>query len=268
MNRSSLDGACTDCRQCRSITPTGTAKTTVTLAHEAAVVLQLNGNRLLKTQCMTHDLAEMAVGFMVCEGLLQDRSELRDVKVDPRAATVTVIADIPEERVQQAGAHERLASGGSKTGVIDWMQEHTDAGYRIRSSFALGAERVLRLGNAFNRYDGLYRETRFVHSAALSDGENLLYHAEDVGRHNAVDKAVGYGFLQGIDFQRCILLCSGRFSLEMVSKAGRIGIPLYVSPAAPSVEAVELADRIGMCLVGRVGEAGAVVYSAAWRITP
>jgi len=147
------------------------------------------------------------------------------------------------------------------------MQGRAAAGYRIQSPLVVPSARVIAIGETFNRFGGLYRETRFVHSAALSDGETLLYHAEDVGRHNAVDKAVGHGFLHGIDFQNCILLCSGRFSLEMVSKAARMQIPVYISPAAPSVEAVALADRIGMCLVGRVRAEDALVYSAVWRIS-
>ena len=217
---------------------------------------------------MAHDLEQMAVGFMVCEGLLRLRSELKEVRADAGAGTVNVIADIPPERLQNAAPPTRLASGGGKTGVIDFMQAQVAEGFRITSDKTIDAERVLRLGNEFNGFAGLYRDTKFVHSAALSDGADILCHAEDVGRHNAVDKVIGFGFMHAVDFQQTILLCSGRFSLEMVSKAARMQIPIYVSPAAPSVEAVQLAERIGMCLCGRVQQDGANIYSAAWRIRP
>jgi len=268
MKKQRDDSACVARRQCLRISPTGAAAAEVTMIHEAGIELQINGQRLLRTQCMAHDLEQMAVGFMVCEGLLHLRSELKEVRADTGAGMVNVIADIPSERLQKAAAPARLASGGSKTGVIDFMQDEVAGGFRITSEKIIDADRVLRLGNEFNSFAGLYRDTKFVHSAALSDGAGILYHAEDVGRHNAVDKVIGFGFLHKIDFQQIILLCSGRFSLEMVSKAARMQIPIYVSPAAPSVEAVRLAERIGMCLCGRVRQDNAKVYSAAWRIRP
>ncbi len=166
-----------------------------------------------------------------------------------------------------AGANTRLASGGSKTGVIDLMQEKVTSGFHIASKKTIDAEHVIDLGNEFNAYAGLYRDSRFVHSAALSDGRVILCHCEDVGRHNAVDKVLGYGFMEGLRFGSLVLLCSGRFSLEMVSKVACVGIPIYISPAAPSVEAVEFAERIGMSLCGRVKKESANIYSASWRIT-
>jgi FdhD protein len=90
---------------------------------------------------------------------------------------------------------------------------------------------------------------------------------QDVGRHNAVDKVLGHGFMEGLQFGDLVLLCSGRFSLEMVSKVACVGVPIYISPAAPSVEAVELAEHIGMALCGRVKKESANIYSSPWRIT-
>lgn len=266
MKQPKFEPACVAQQECLRISSTAAAAATVALVHEAGIELQINGNRLLKTQCMARDLEQMAVGFMTCEGLLQSRSELSEVRVDCGAGIVNVIADIPAERLQKAGAATRLASGGSKTGVIDFMQEQVAGGFTIASPKTIDAARVLRLGNEFNGFAGLYRDTKFVHSAALSDGQDILCHAEDVGRHNAVDKVVGFGFLHDMDFGQTVLLCSGRFSLEMVSKAARMQIPIYVSPAAPSVEAVQLAERLGMCLCGRVQQDSANIYSASWRI--
>ncbi len=88
-----------------------------------------------------------------------------------------------------------------------------------------------------------------------------------MGRHNALDKAIGYAFQNGLDFDTLMLLCSGRFSLEMVTKAACLGVPIYVSPAAASVDAVNFAESIGMTLCGRVKPESANIYSAAWRVT-
>jgi FdhD protein len=215
---------------------------------------------------MAHEIEQMAVGFMVCEGLLQKRSELKKVTIDPAAGVVNVEVDIPQERLKNVGVHIRLASGGSKTGVIDMIQERINNGFSISSRKTIDAAHVIKLGNTFNAYEGLYRDSRFVHSAALSDGNEIICHSEDVGRHNAVDKVLGYGFMEGLPFDKFVLLCSGRFSLEMVSKVACVGIPIYISPAAPSVQAMQLAERIGMSLCGRVKKDTANIYSASWRI--
>jgi len=266
MKQSGIPSGCVIRTQCLHIRPGSSSQEHVVLVHETGIELHLNSQRIMKTQCMAHDLEHMALGFLVCEGILQHRSELQEVAVDTHAGVVKISAQIPEHRLQAASAVLRLASGGSKTGVIDCMQQKVAEGFKIISDATLSAEAVIRLGNEFNHYQGLYRDTKFVHSAALSDGSRILYHAEDVGRHNAVDKVVGFGFLNEIDFAKSVLLCSGRFSLEMVSKAARVGIPLYVSPAAPSVEAVALAQRVGMCLIGRARDDNAIVYASPYRI--
>jgi len=258
---------CVEKRPCLHISNGIPSPAAVTMIHETPVELRINGHRLIRTQCMAHEIEQMAVGFMVCEGLLKKRSELKQVEADAAAGVVNVVADIPRERITLAGAHTRLASGGSKTGVIDLVQEKVAGGFSIASKKTIDAGHLISLGNEFNNFAGLYRDSRFVHSAALSDGSTMLRHCEDVGRHNAVDKVLGYGFMEGLQFDGLVLLCSGRFSLEMVSKVACVGIPIYISPAAPSVEAVELAERIGMTLCGRVKKESANLYSCPWRIT-
>jgi FdhD protein len=267
VTKESITHVCVEKRHCLHIGRGAQSHATVTMIHEKPLELRVNGHRLIRTQCMAHDLEQMAVGFLVCEGILRKRAELQRVEADLGAGIVDVIGKIPRERIAAAGAHTRLASGGSKTGVIDLMQEKVASGFRIASKKSIDAEHVIDLGNEFNNYAGLYRDSRFVHSAALSDGKTIWCHCEDVGRHNAVDKVLGHGFMEGLQFSDLVLLCSGRFSLEMVSKVACVGVPIYISPAAPSVEAVELAERIGMALCGRVKRDSANIYSSPWRIT-
>jgi FdhD protein len=267
VTKTNINSSCVEKRPCLHISAGKQSAATVTMIHEKPLELRVNGKRLIRTQCMAHEVEQMAVGFMVCEGILQKRAELQRVEADPDAGIVDVIGNILPERIAAAAAHTRLASGGSKTGVIDLMQEKAADGFCIASKKTIGAQQVIELGTGFNSYAGLYRDSRFVHSAALSDGKTILCHCEDVGRHNAVDKVLGYGFMEGLRFGDLALLCSGRFSLEMVSKVACVGVSIYISPAAPSAEAVELAERIGMALCGRVKRESANIYSAAWRIT-
>jgi FdhD protein len=96
-----------------------------------------------------------------------------------------------------------------------------------------------------------YRDTGGIHAAALTDGSALLSHAEDIGRHNAVDKAIGAALLAGIRPAGLGLLVTGRISAELAFKAARAGVVWVATPSVPSTLAVEIARRTGMLLVGR-----------------
>jgi FdhD protein len=96
-----------------------------------------------------------------------------------------------------------------------------------------------------------YHATGGIHAAALTDGETLLVHAEDIGRHNAVDKVMGARLLAGERPDDLILLVTGRISGELAYKAARARISVVATPSVPSSMAVEIARAAGMVLVGR-----------------
>ncbi len=96
-----------------------------------------------------------------------------------------------------------------------------------------------------------YRHTGGIHAAALTDGRQLLHHAEDIGRHNAVDKVIGAALLAGRSVQRHGLLVTGRISAELAFKAARAGMAWIATPSVPSTLAARIASRAGVFLVGR-----------------
>jgi FdhD protein len=96
-----------------------------------------------------------------------------------------------------------------------------------------------------------YRDTGGIHAAALTDGMVLLAHAEDIGRHNAVDKVIGILVLHRRPLKGLGLLVTGRISAELAFKAARAGVAWVATPSVPSTLAVEIARRNGMLLIGR-----------------
>src|SRR5256885_14430467 len=106
-----------------------------------------------------------------------------------------------------------------------------------------------------------YQRSRGIHGAALSDGERLLVVAEDVGRHNAVDKVKGEALLQGIPTEDLILLSTGRISSEMLLKAARMGVPLVASRTSPTEMAVGLAEQLNITVCGYVRQGSLDLYA-------
>lgn len=229
---------------CTHISAQGKRHCRAAMIHETRVSILLNGSTVATTQCLAADLEQMAVGFLLSQGMLQERGQVRDVRFVRDAGRVEVRAD-------SAPGNHGLALDPAP----------------VASRMQVDAAVLLEVANSFNRIPGLHRDSRFVHSAGLADGSGALRcRFEDIGRHNAIDKALGEGVLQGWRFSDLMLLCTCRFSCSVVEKAARVGIPVCVSPAAASIEAADLAARVDMTLCGRVRPAGAVLYAGTTRV--
>jgi FdhD protein len=112
----------------------------------------------------------------------------------------------------------------------------------------------------------LYRQSRGIHCSALSDGSSLLVHAEDIGRHNTLDKLAGQLLLEPVEFQPRIIFSTGRISSEMLQKSARLGASIVVSRTAASSMAIELAQQYGITLIGYARRASFNVYTHPGRL--
>jgi FdhD protein len=113
----------------------------------------------------------------------------------------------------------------------------------------------------------LYRTTGGVHTSAVSDGEQIILTADDIGRHNTLDKLAGRLLLDGIQLPRKIILTTGRISSEMLQKANRMGAAVLISRTSPSSLSIELAQRFGVTLIGYARRNRFNIYSHPERIT-
>ena len=117
------------------------------------------------------------------------------------------------------------------------------------------------------RTSTLFKTTGGVHTAALSDGEKIVYLADDIGRHNCIDKVVGWALLNmTVEPPRRVILSSGRLCAAIVSKAIRGRVPFVISHSAPTVGAVQLAEKFGITLVGFVRGGRFNIYSHTERV--
>jgi FdhD protein len=117
-------------------------------------------------------------------------------------------------------------------------------------------------------FDGavMYNASRGIHAAALSDTQQVLLLAEDVGRHNALDKILGEALLKGIPTAGRLLLTSGRISSEMLRKGAHMGTPFLISRTSPTTLSIEAAKRLGITLIGYVRRQSFNVYTHPERL--
>ena len=212
---------------------------------ESPVSLTLNGEVWLTFMCTPIHLEALAVGFLFNEGVIDSMSEVEDVRVCEHGDNVDVWLNHAAEKPTKWTRTSGCAGGVT---AVDSIARPRPAA--IPNGFALPAERIGHLVDLLFEVQELYRETGGVHTSALTDGEHILLSAEDIGRHNTLDKIAGLCLMQNIQPKRRILITTGRISSEMLQKAARFGAGVLISRTSPSSLSIELAEKWGITLIG------------------
>jgi FdhD protein len=242
------------------------------LAVEAPLEVRIGGNPLtVLMRTPGHD-EELVTGFLFGEGVIADADDLLAVErpadaADPDWGNVVSVSLMTSRRV--AGG-DRLFFSSSGCGVCGKrsLAAVEVRGAPVRAPLTV-AERVLAaLPDRLRAAQPLFARTGGAHASGLFTpaGDRVVVR-EDVGRHNALDKVVGWALGEGrVPLSEYLLLVSGRLSYELVQKAIAAGVPLVAAVGAPSSLAVELADRFGVTLVGFLRGVGMNVYTHPERV--
>ena len=227
---------------------------------ETLVDIYVNGQELATVMCSPIDQEALAVGFLYTEGVIETMAEIGVVQANlPRT-----VVDVLLTRAEFDPPRRMVLTSGCGGGIT--LQYLTESSPPLVSEFCTTSDVILARMRDLQGAARLYNLVRGVHTAVLCDVDELLVSAEDVGRHNAVDKIAGKALLAGIDTRDCLLMTSGRISSEMLSKARRMNIPVVVSRTAPTSTAVRLAEAWNICIVGYVRRGGMRVYTHAHRL--
>jgi FdhD protein len=200
--------------------------------------------------CTPEQLEELAVGWLHGEGYIDSVGDL--ARLRPCASDLGFWADIPAERVASVrgrGGRPVLASGCGAVSVL--LADPRAAPPRTPAAPPPAAASLRGLFKELFRRGARYNDTGGLHAAALVDASGLLFHAEDIGRHNAVDKVIGAAVLARRSPAGLGLLVTGRISAELAAKAARAALAWVATPSVPSTLALALARRAGVTVVGR-----------------
>jgi FdhD protein len=232
------------------------------VAVEEPLEIRVNGTPVAVTMRTPGDDEELALGFCLSEGLEPAGAAVPD---DLAANTVDVEAPgFDPERLRRS-FYVSSSCGVCGKGAIEAVSVEAA---RVESDLRVPAPLLLSLPDRLREAQGAFAATGGLHAAGLfaADGA-LLCVREDVGRHNAVDKVLGWAFLEARLPLADVMLClSGRIAFELVQKAAVAGCPIVVAVGAPSSLAVELAGDRGITLCGFARDGRMNVYSEAWRV--
>jgi FdhD protein len=242
-------------------------KTTDYVAEEKPLHIFLNRTRYVTVFCSPSNLKELAVGHVISEGTIKSMEEIEgiDLKEDEGVCRINLKPDVKiGDRLKLAQHFSRVifSACGSKT-----PYQPTLGLSKVKSELKVRAETISNCVNRLNFIAETFRKTGGVHVAAIykNDG-TLVTFAEDVGRHNAVDKVIGSCVLSGIDFSNCFLALSGRLTGDIVLKAAKMGLPVAASLAAAVNSGITIAKDAELTLVGFVRGKRMNVYTFPKRI--
>ncbi len=228
----------------------------VLLAKECPVKLFLNGKLFTTLFSSPFELKELAIGHLITEGVVSF-GEIENVEVKSNEVYILTRED---KQVKQTLSTETAGNAG-KAGKA----EKTSTEIFVDSDSVFEPQAVFA-GTGYLESD-TYRLTRGTHLAALIASEGkLAVQIVDVGRHNAVDKAVGAAFLKGLDLSQHYMLSTGRQPAYMVTKAARAGIPLIATKSMPFDSGVEAAKKANVCLVGQLRKESMLIFASEWRV--
>ena len=231
------------------------------VVEERPLALYVNGAELATLLCTPTKVECLVVGFLCFEGVVPGVEAIQSLEAHPEAGVVDV-----RVRGEFQAPRRKIFTSGCTGGITFSLNGR---GEPLAGQYHLDPAQVVPLMKDLFARATAYQQSRGIHAAALADaGAGVLLVAEDVGRHNALDKILGEALLTGVPTEGRILLSTGRISTEMLRKGVFMRTPFILSRTSPTAASVELARRFGITVIGYVRGDGFNIYSHPERLVP
>lgn len=245
-------------------------------APEEPLEIRLQGTSFVVTMRTPGADRELAAGFLLAERIIDSAGDVRSIRHCLDTPEVGNVLDVmltgdAASRLERVLAARRLVVATSACGVCGRrsIEDLMEQAPRVTGELRVTAAAVSAMSERLRRSQAVFDETGGLHAAALFDETGAVIEvAEDVGRHNAVDKVIGAQLLAGhVPLSSRVLFVSGRTSFEIVQKAVVAGIPIVAAVSAPSSLAIELAADAGVTLIGFVRGGMLNIYAGKERVS-
>ena len=223
---------------------------------EVPLALFVNGRHAMTAMMSPVQLEDFVTGYLYTEQIIKSVDEIESIRIEKNRMSV-----ITKNLFKVLGPKKTILSGcGGSTSFVD-----TEKLPKIKSDYKISTTDIWNSVKAILNSE-LHVKTGGIHIVALLDREKVLAVSEDIGRHNALDRVIGFALRNNIDLMRTWVIVSGRISSEMVRKCLIAGIPIIVSRGATTTLAVETAEKTGLTVVGFARSNKMVVYTHTRRI--
>lgn len=214
------------------------------IVKEHAFELYVNEALAAKLVCTPSELVELVVGRMVSEGMIRNVFEIDNIYVCESGNKVKVFL---KENIVFEQHMEQIPTCCTDNKIL--LQKQNSPKLKRLEKVELNNDWIFKLAGEFANGSKIHKATKGTHSCYLACGEEIIFACEDIGRHNAMDKAIGYAVMNDYDRTKCILFTSGRVPIDMVRKVIAAEIPVLASKAVPTKEAVEMAQEYNLNLI-------------------
>ncbi|MFZ5597086.1 MAG: formate dehydrogenase accessory sulfurtransferase FdhD [Bacillota bacterium] len=220
------------------------------VVREVPYTLFVNDEELATLVCTPEGLKELAAGFLCSEGILHGPGDLKSLEINHSDGFIWAETTSPAPASRDFLKRYITTCCGKGRASFYFVNDARDIEPLKPSGFKVSAGEITRLAALLEERASLFRSTGGAHGAALCHYGNVIAFYEDIGRHNAVDKIMGYCFLEQIPLSDKIIVISGRISSEILIKTARMGIPVIISRSAPTDLAIEMAESLGITAAG------------------
>ncbi len=235
------------------------------VADEVPLTLVLNGDEIATLLCSPDEPDALALGYLLSEGIISRESEISSLQYHPDGGFVKV--KVPPQFVTGEGFQGgRLVGSGCANAVPFYRDADAREITKLETTFSVGSDHLRSVMKEFQKAGEAFKLSGGTHSCAICDAERIIFNAEDIGRHNALDKVVGRCFLDDIPTEDKVILTTGRVSSEIVLKIAKLEAPIVVSRSAPTALAVDIGKKLGLTIVGFARGKRMNIYSHEHRI--
>lgn len=229
------------------------------VVREHALTVVLNNKKLVTILCSPRNLRALAIGYLFTQGFITGADDISSIEED------TVDGSI---YIETGNSIESRTDTVLPPGGLHAVVKNRDGLplKRVKSNITLSFHRISAVLERVNESCEIFIRTAGAHACALSDMNGIFIFYEDIGRHNAIDKVIGRCLLDSVPLHDKTLFTTGRISSAIATKVVKAGIPVLVSRSAPTFEAVGLAEKYGITLVGFAREGRMNVYTNVYRL--
>ncbi|MEO3413638.1 formate dehydrogenase accessory sulfurtransferase FdhD [Roseovarius sp. CAU 1744] len=223
--------------------------TSISVVEERPLTIFLNGQEIVTAMTIGDYPEYLALGFLRNQGMLRDGETVERVDYDEDLETVVVRTD--GQTTYEEKLKKKTRTSGCAVGTVFGDMMEGLEGVRL-PDLQVRTSDLYTLAARINRTPSLYLEAGAIHGTVLCQGARPLVYMEDVGRHNAVDKIAGWMLSEGVSAADKTLYTTGRLTSEMVIKTALMGIPVLASRSGFTAWGVEIAQQVGLTLIGRM----------------